>query len=131
MFDSFWDMAYPCAIVISKGESKSGPCQVCKDHHGTYLINSEAELEKLELPPYHPNCVCEVEVREAAEDGLSSYGTRLDMMEVLQSAKKIFNDVCHAYKKKGGGMPSSIGGPPDLSAPRIRIWPAVKGPRFF
>ena len=101
MFDSFWDMTYPCVIVISEGESKSGPCQVCKDHHGTYPISSKAELEKLELPPYHPNCFCEVEFRVAAENGLKSTGTRLEMMEVLQSAKKIFNDVCHAYKTKG------------------------------
>ena len=101
MFDSFWDMTYPCVIVISEGESKSGPCQVCKGHHGAYPINSEAELEKLEMPPCHPNCVCEVEARESREDELNTYGTQPEMREALSSAQKIFNDACSTFKEEG------------------------------
>jgi hypothetical protein len=97
MQNEFSELSYPLTVIISEGESKSEACQYCKERQGRYLINSAAELEKLEKPPYHPNCACKMEIIESAQVDSEEHGTTLEMEDVAQKAKKIFEDLNERY----------------------------------
>ncbi len=96
------DIQYPVAVVISGGDSKSGTCAECHGHHGTFRIESEADLENLDLPPYHPNCVCEIEMRSESENPLDDYGTTREMADLLLQMNRIFEKFKRRFTKFGG-----------------------------
>ena len=112
MQNDFSELRYPLTVIISEGESKSETCKYCKERQGRYQVNSEAELEKLEKPPYHPNCACKMEIIESAQADSEKYGTTrvdseeygttLEMLDVAQKAKMSFKAVCDRFNTDGG-----------------------------
>jgi hypothetical protein len=96
------DVQFPSTIIISEGESASGSCVACHEHQGAYEIGSQTDLENLDLPPYHPNCVCEVEVQEGEALSSEAYGTTREMADVLLQTKNVFEKFTTRFKNFGG-----------------------------
>jgi len=88
----------PKRVIISSGDSKSGPCPVCKAHFGTYEIpfghTIESELGSDYLPPYHTNCACEVEIEYYKEDESSL------SQEQWEEVKSDLDDLSDDYKRE-------------------------------
>ncbi|MCZ7585043.1 MAG: hypothetical protein M5R36_17895 [Deltaproteobacteria bacterium] len=96
------EFRYPSTVVISAGESESGSCEVCRSQQGAYEITSPADLESLDMPPYHPNCVCEAVLQDGDGRQATAYGTTREMADLLLQSKKVFEEVTAESKYFGG-----------------------------
>ncbi|MCB1154169.1 hypothetical protein KDL45_11005 [bacterium] len=91
---------FPYLLTISEGSSASDNCPICEEYQGEYEILNPEDLRAVKLPPYHPNCVCQVKAQHLEMTFDTKYGTARQMavlVETTNSKYKTFTSGFHEF----------------------------------